>query len=79
MSFSRQFIQELYNVQEIKNAPTSLGHPPLSLSSTPYHPSPPQSQSTPVLSSLAQDYICHIIRSYIVVHLRNAAQGTWLS
>ena len=30
-------------------------------------------------SSLAQVYIHHIIQSYVVVNLCNAAQGTWLS
>jgi hypothetical protein len=39
----------------------------------PHHPSQHRH------SSLAQDYIGHIIRSYVVVHLCNAAQGTWLS
>jgi hypothetical protein len=30
MSFSRQFIQELHNIAgKRRNAPTSLGHPPL--------------------------------------------------
>ena len=37
------------------------------LSSTPHHPSPCRH------NSLAQDYIRHIIRSYIVVHLHNTA------
>ena len=54
--------------------PRPLSAIPLyALSSTPHHPSPRRH------SSLAQDYIRHIIRSYVVVHLRNAAQGTWLS
>jgi hypothetical protein len=43
------------------------------LQSTPAHPSPCRH------SSLAQDYTRHIIRSYVLVHLHNAAQGMWLS
>lgn len=43
------------------------------LLSTPHHPSPCRH------SSLAQDYIRHIIQSYVMVHLCNAPQGTWLS
>ena len=57
-----------------KRMPRPLSAIPLyPLQSTPPHPSPRRH------SSLAQDYIRHIIRSYVVVHLRNAAQGTWLS
>ena len=73
MSFSRQFIQELHKCVG-KRMPRPLSAIPLyPLQSTPPHPSPRRH------SSLAQDYIRHIIRSYVVVHLRNAAQGTWLS
>ena len=72
-SFSRQFIQELHKYVG-KRMPRPLSAIPLyPLQSTPPHPSPRRH------SSLAQDYIRHIIRSYVVVHLRNAAQGTWLS
>jgi hypothetical protein len=57
-----------------KRMPRPLSVIPLyPLSFTPHHPSPRRH------SSLAQDYIHHIIRSYVMVHLRNAAQGTWLS
>jgi hypothetical protein len=49
--------------------PRPLSAIPLyALSSTPHHPSPRRH------SSLAQDYILHIIRSYVVVHLCNAAK-----
>jgi hypothetical protein len=57
-----------------KRMPRPLSAIPLyTLSSTPHHPSPRRH------SSLAQDYIHHIIWSYVMVHLRNAAQGMWLS
>ena len=72
MSFSRQFIQELHKCVGKRIMPRPLLAIPLyPLQSTAPHPSPRRH------SSLAQDYIRHIIWS--LVHLRNAAQGTWLS
>jgi hypothetical protein len=63
MSFPRQFIQELYNVKE-KRTPQPLSAIPLyPLLSTPHHPSPCRH------SSLAQDYIRHIIRSFFFFFL----------
>jgi hypothetical protein len=67
------FIQELHKCVG-KRMPRPLSDIPLyPLQSTPPHPSPSRH------SSLAQNCICHIIRSYFVVHLCKAAQGTWLS
>jgi hypothetical protein len=62
ISFSRQFIQELYNVQERKMPRPLSGLRLYPLSSTPHYRGPHRH------SSLAQDYIRHIIRSYVVVH-----------
>ena len=67
------FIQERHKCVG-KRMPRPLSAIPLyPLQSTPPHPSPRRH------SSLAQDYIRHIIWSYVMVHLSNAAQGTWLS
>ena len=73
MSFSSQFIQELHKCVGKRMPQPVSAFPLYPLPSTPHHPSPRRH------SSLAQDYILHIIRSYVVVHLRNAAQGEWLS
>jgi hypothetical protein len=60
-------------VQEKEESPDLSRPSPFMPSRTPHCPSPRRH------SSLAQNYICHIIQSYVVVHLYNAAQGTWLS
>ena len=69
MSFSSQFIQELHKCVGKRMPQPFLAIPLYPLQSTPAHPSPCRH------SSLAQDYIRHIIRSYVVVHLRNGASA----
>jgi hypothetical protein len=57
-----------------KKMPQPLSAIPLyALSSTPHHLSPHRH------SSLTQDLIHHIIQSYVLMHLHNAAQGMSLS
>jgi hypothetical protein len=68
-SFSRQFIQELHKCVGKRMPQPFLAIPLYPLQSTPPNPRPGRH------SSLAQDYIRHIIRSYVVVHLRNGASA----